>query len=60
MSYTKRFIDDLHEQDAQYDAEYMEFLRYQECDPEVVAIRKSDEIMPVTKIETEVELSKIG
>jgi len=48
MSYTKRFIDDLHEQDAQYDAEYMEFLRDQE----------RDEIMSVTKIETEVESEK--
>jgi len=65
MSYTKRNIDELQERgidpfaDAEYDAEYMEFLRDQERDRmaeewfekhpnEVVVLRKSDDVMPVS------------
>jgi len=71
MSYTKRHIDTLQDRrtntqaDVEYDAEYAEYLRDQERDrlaeeyfennPEMVTVRKSDDVMSVTKVVVETE-----
>lgn len=70
MSYTKRHIEELQTrgidpfENPAYDVEYMEYLRDQERDrmaeeyfenSETVTVRKSDDVMPVSKVEVKSE-----